>query len=189
MRYVALLRGVNVGGHKPLKMADLRKAFDDMGFANVLTVQASGNVLFDAAGTEAAEDIHRLAARIEEGLGRIFGSSIAVIVRPFAEIERLVASDPFKGVAIGPDTRLYVTFLSPPAGSGTGISPEDSSRGIADAARGNVRRVDATAGHVLTVITVSPRWGTTELMAWLEREYGAGITTRNWNTIAKIARS
>lgn len=41
-------------------------------------------------------------------------------------------------------------------------------------------------GEVLTAITLSPRWGTTNLMAWLEREYGPAVTTRSWGTIAKI---
>ena len=94
MRYVAFLRGINVGGHKPLKMADLRKAFEDLGFADVRTVQASGNVVFEAGGEE---DSGAVAALIETELERMLDAPIGVIVRPLADLERLVASDPFRG--------------------------------------------------------------------------------------------
>lgn len=182
MRYVAFLRGVNVGGHKPLKMADLRAAFEGMGFEDVRTVRASGNVAFETEG----EDADSAAARIEAELKRTFGTPIGVIVRALADLERLVASDPFRGVAVTPETRLYVTFLSHPVKNGTRFRPEESSDRSPGAACGNARVVDVTAGEVLTAITLSPQQGTTELMAWLEKEFGPGVTTRNWNTIAKI---
>jgi uncharacterized protein (DUF1697 family) len=173
MRYVAFLRGINVGGRKPLRMADLRKAFEDLGFADVRTVQTSGNVVFEAGGEE---DFGAVAALIETELERMLNAPICAIVRPLADLERLVASDPFRFVPITSETRLYVTFLSRPA-----MSPKTVD--------GNVRLVGATAGEVLTAITLSPRWGTTELMAWLEEEFGKGLTTRNWNTITKIVAS
>ncbi len=183
MRYVALLRGINVGGHKPVKMADLRAAFGGMAFENARTVQASGNVAFEAGGEE---DADRLATRIEAELRRIFGYPVGVIVRPLEDLKRLVASDPFRGVAANPQTRLYVTFLSHPADSGFRIGPDMNPEGSLDTAGGNVRLVDVRAAEVLTAITLSPKWGTTELMAWLDKEFGAAVTTRNWNTILKI---
>ena len=183
MRHVAFLRGINVGGHKPLKMADVRTAFEGMGFEDVRTVQASGNVIFEAGGEGDADSV---AARIEAQLERVFGYSIGVAVRPLADLERLVASDRFRGVAVTPETRLYVTFLSHPAKNGTRIGPDSSFDRRHDTAGGNVRLVDVTAGEVLTAITLSPRWGSTELMAWVEKEFGTDMTTRNWNTIVKI---
>ncbi len=183
MRHAAFLRGINVGGHKPLKMLDLRAVFEGMGFEDVRTVQASGNVVFEAGG---GGDAGALAARIEIELEKVFGYPIGVAVRPLADLQRLVASDPFQGVAIDPETRLYVTFLSHPAKNATGIRHEESSGRSPDAAGGNVRLVDVTAGEVLTAITLSPQWGTPKLMAWLENEFGPDVTTRNWNTIARI---
>jgi uncharacterized protein (DUF1697 family) len=170
MRYVAFLRGINVGGRKSVRMADLRAAFEAMGFEGVRTVQASGNVIFEADGEVGSG---ALAARIESELEHVLGYSVGVAVRTLADVERLVASDPFQGVIVNPETRLYVTFLSHPGGS-------------PDAADGNLRLVAITAGEVLTAITLAPRWGTTDLMAWLEKEFGRDVTTRNWNTIAKI---
>ncbi len=103
----------------------------------------------------------------------MLNAPICAIVRPLVDLERLVASDPFRGVAITSETRLYVTFLSRPVKNPKTVD-------------GNVRLIDVTAEEVLTAITLSPRWGTVELMAWLEKEFGTGLTTRNWNTITKI---
>ena len=183
MRYVAFLRGINVGGHKSLRMADLRAAFEDMGFEGVRSVQASGNVVFEAGGEEAAGVV---AARAELELESVLGYPIGLVVREFTDVERLVASDPFRRVAITPETRLYVTFLSHPATNGTGLRPEKGLGRASDASGGNAWLVDATPGEVLTAISLSPEGGTTELMAWLEKQFGPGVTTRNWNTIVKI---
>ncbi len=106
---------------------------------------------------------------------RSFGYPVAVAVRRVADLERLVATDPFAGVAITPESRLYVTFFAHPVENGTRISPDrrESDLGI----------VRVTPGEVLSAITLSPGWGTTELMAFLEKEFGPGVTTRNWNTV------
>jgi uncharacterized protein (DUF1697 family) len=179
MRYAAFLRGVNVGGQKPLRMADLRAAFERMGFGNVRTVLTSGNVVFDITQQAAEEeDFADLGARIESDLGRVLGFPITVALRRVADLQRLVASDPFGSVAITPNTRRYVTFLSHPVRSGTRARP-----GKREA---DLRLVRITPAEVLSAITLSPGWGTSELMAFLEKEFGPGVTTRNWNTIARI---
>jgi uncharacterized protein (DUF1697 family) len=185
MKYVAFLRGINVGGHRPIKMAELAEAFGRMGFSEVKTVQASGNVLFEAVGA-ASQGPRLLIARIETGLREDFGYPIGVIVRRLADLDALAASEPFAGVAVTPATRLYVTFLSTQAENGAGGRPEDGPVDLPVDRPKEVRMLTVTPGEVLTAIDLAPRWGTTELMAWLEREFGPGLTTRNWNTIAKI---
>jgi uncharacterized protein (DUF1697 family) len=179
MRYAAFLRGVNVGGQKPLRMADLRAAFERMGFGNVRTVLTSGNVVFDITQQAAEEeDFADLGARIESDLGRVLGFPITVALRRVADLQRLVASDPFRSVAITPDTRLYVTFLSRPVMARAGV--------ISERQEADLKLVQITPGEVFSAITLSPGWGTSELMALLEKEFGPGVTTRNWNTITKI---
>jgi uncharacterized protein (DUF1697 family) len=181
MRYVALLRGINVGGRRPVKMAELQAAFDSAGFTAVRTVQASGNVVFEAAD----EYAHVVTRRIEEALDEVSSAGdsggpatnragMAVLVRRLSDLRRLVDSEPFGGVPIEPATRLYVTFLAHPAKTARPAHPK-------------VNLVKVTEEEVLTAITLSPDWGTTDLMAWLEREFGPGVTTRNWNTVVKIA--
>ena len=179
VRYAAFLRGVNVGGHKPVKMADLRVAFEGMEFQKVKTVLASGNVVFERpAGADLPDNALDLTVYIEKNLELSFGYPIAVALRTTADLQRLVESDPFKGVAMTPDTRLYVTFLSDPAKSRPDFSYS--------APEGDLRIVRVGPGEVCSVLTLSPARGTTELMALLEREFGSGVTTRNWNTVGKV---
>ena len=66
-RYIALLRGINVGGHKKLKMTDLKLLFEDLGFENVTTYIQSGNVVFSA------KDGENLEAKISKEIEKRFG--------------------------------------------------------------------------------------------------------------------
>ncbi len=69
-RYVAFLRGINVGGHQPVKMEELKKAFESMGFQNVKTLLASGNVLFETPETGADNLIKQIEGKLEKEFGR-----------------------------------------------------------------------------------------------------------------------
>jgi uncharacterized protein (DUF1697 family) len=175
--YVAFLRGINVGGNKLIRMDDLKKAFVALGFANVTTILASGNVVFESkpVGEQA------LAKQIEDKLKKVFRHDIGVLVRGVADLRRLDASQPFKGVAVTLQTRLYVTFLSEKPASKLKVpftSPDKSLR---------VLRLSAT--EVCTAITLSPKGGTLDLMVFLEKQFGKKITTRNWNTIQRILKA
>jgi uncharacterized protein (DUF1697 family) len=179
MRFAAFLRGVNVGGSKRVKMAALRAAFEDMGFTGVRPVQASGNVVFETGSTE---DALSLAPRIERELLQTLGYRVGVAVRQLAGLQDLMATDPFRGVALTPATRLYVTFRLRPGTDGTGIDQKEIEQ-----TPDHIQLVGVTPGEILTAVTLAPGRGTTELMAWLEQEVGSDITTRNWNTVTKIA--
>ena len=87
-RYAAFLRGVNLG-KRQVKSADLLTAFTAMGFDNVKTLLASGNVLFDAKATKG------LKARIEAGLFEQFGFAVPTVLRSVDELAAMVQSDPF----------------------------------------------------------------------------------------------
>lgn len=107
--YVALLRGVNVGGHRKVPMADLREALTAAGFGRVRTYIQSGNIVVDAdAGPQ--EVGKRIGAVIEAG----FGHTVPVMVRTAADMERIAAADPFAGRGLDP-AKVTVTFLSGPA--------------------------------------------------------------------------
>lgn len=106
--YLALLRGINVGGKNLVKMADLRAAFDSMGFADVATYIASGNVLFGAPRQRREE----LAARIESGLTRRFGTELKVVLLTKAQLKNVVEDAP-RG--FGGDSHLSdVVFVRKP---------------------------------------------------------------------------
>jgi|SRR5579884_2536688 len=151
MKYLALLRGINVGGNTKVEMAKLKECFEKLGFTEVKTLLNSGNVVFESPENSLLKE------KIEKQLEQTFGFYILVLIRTAEEIKKLIAKDPFKEVKITPDIRLYVTFL-----------PE--------------------GGELTTAITVSPQKTTTDLMTRLDKKYGKTITTRNWNTVIKIAK-
>ncbi len=90
MAYLALLRGVNVGGKNLVRMADLRAAFEELGFADVATYIASGNVLFRAPRQRREE----LAARLESELTRRFGIELKVVLLTDAQLRAVVEGAP-----------------------------------------------------------------------------------------------
>ena len=107
--YVALLRGVNVGGNRKIPMADLRQALAEAGFERVRTYIQSGNVLVDSG-----ESADRVEGRIGAVIAQRFGHTVPVMVRTGPELDRIVASDPFAGRDLDA-SKVTVTFLSAPA--------------------------------------------------------------------------
>ena len=108
VRYIALLRAVNVGG-RVIKMDELRRVFESLGFANVQTFIASGNVIFEAASKKPAE----IEAIIEAGLQKAFKYPVATFVRSTAEMVATAEQVPYDaGELTG--AGLYVTFHKRP---------------------------------------------------------------------------
>lgn len=93
--YIALLRGINVGGKNIIKMADLKQMFEAMGFCEVKTYIQSGNVLF-----KSNEDEELLCKKIEHEIEVTFGFSVIVILRTVAELEQIIENCPFSEDAI-----------------------------------------------------------------------------------------
>lgn len=110
-RFVALLRGINVGGRNPVAMAELRAAFEADGYDAVSTYIQSGNVLFE---TDAA---HGLEGRLEATLERHLGLPLVVVVRSHRQLRDVVSEAPGQFGSL-PDTYLYdVIFLKDPLSS------------------------------------------------------------------------
>jgi uncharacterized protein (DUF1697 family) len=176
LTYVAFLRGINVGGNTLISMEDLKKALASLGFANIRTVLASGNVVFEAAQADPAV----LTAKMEQKLKTKFGFDITVIVRTAEQIQALVASKPFKKTKVTPQTRLHVTFLPPSVDGGLKVSQRLKGPGY--------ETVRVSVGELCSVVEVSVSGGTSDLMKALEKRCGRKITTRTWNTVERIAR-
>ena len=175
-KYAAFLRGINVGGHKVIKMEALKKAFESFGFQNVKTLLASGNVLFETAES----DSNALTQKIEQNLKKTFGFEVGTLLRTKQKMHALADSEPFKKMKVTPHTRLYVTFLKERSKSGLKIPYESPEK--------DFRIVSVSAGEVCSVVTLSPKRQTTDLMVFLEKEFGRNITTRNWNTITRLLK-
>jgi uncharacterized protein (DUF1697 family) len=106
MKYVAFLRGINVGGKNKIKMETLREVCSALGFEDVKTYINSGNILFETRKTEDKS----LAAKIEKAIEKEFGLNIKVIVRTIDEIKKIVENNPFKG-EFENDKDVHVFFL------------------------------------------------------------------------------
>src|ERR1041385_310257 len=107
-KFVALLRGINVGGNKMVKMDDLKKWFAALGFKNVKTILATGNVLFESS----AKNESALAKKIADKLKAELGHEVGLQIRSIDEIQKLADRNPFKKIKVTPATRLYITFLA-----------------------------------------------------------------------------
>jgi uncharacterized protein (DUF1697 family) len=157
--YVAFLRGINVGGHKIIKMDALKRAFEKAGMKRVKTILASGNVLFESS----ENDADKLCRSIELGLEKSLGHPVGVVLRSMAQIEKIEKSDPFKKVTVTPATRLWVTLLKE-------------------------KREGKTEVFTVFQVTTNLRAGM-DAMDNLDKTYGKGITTRSWNTIGRILKA
>jgi uncharacterized protein (DUF1697 family) len=106
--YIAMLRGINVGGHKRIKMDKLRSSFEAMGFESVKTYIQSGNVVFKTRKTSTSALSKKIEAKILED----FGFSVSVMTRSSDELNKTIEGNSFvKDRAIDP-ARLHVMFLS-----------------------------------------------------------------------------
>ena len=106
MVYVALLRGINVGGHNKVDMKQLKTVFEDLGMTSVRTYINSGNVIFSTAKRAKAQ----LAVQIEKAIARHFGFAVDVVVRDRATMKALVKAVP-KTWTDDKTQRCYVMFL------------------------------------------------------------------------------
>lgn len=104
--YVALLRGINVGAHNRMKMADLRSLLESLGYGDVETYIQSGNATFEAAGT----DERSVRSAIEAAIDDEFGYDVPVMVRTRKELANVVDGQPFDEPPTD-SIKRYVTFL------------------------------------------------------------------------------
>lgn len=107
-RYVAFLRGMNLGGRR-IKNEELRGHFEQMGFAEVATFRASGNVVFSDPGSEAEG---KLAQRVEAELDERLGYDVPVFLRSIEEVVAIAAQEPFDAKALAASKgKLQVSLL------------------------------------------------------------------------------
>ena len=171
--YVAFLRGINSGRNPPVNMAVLRKIFEDLGFGNVSTILSSGNVLFETDST----DEKTLEQQVENVLPATIGFQSIVIIRTTDDIRHLVSLKPFAYIPSDPDKKTYATFLK----GSTETSHIFPMKGKGYTILGIVN------GAVCSVVDLREA-KTPDLMQVLDREFGKGNSTRNWNTIERIVK-
>ena len=170
-RYIALLRGVNVGRAKRVAMADLCKLIDSLGFSGARSVLNSGNVVFAAPPLACAE----LAGQIEESLVLKLGVAARVIVLASDELATIIDENPLLAVASDP-TRLLTFVLSDPAMRELVAPMCRRDWGTEELA------VGARAAYVWCPQGVH---GSAAALA-LGKRLGDSTTSRNWSTMLRL---
>ncbi|MEP4095053.1 DUF1697 domain-containing protein [Reichenbachiella sp.] len=174
-QYVAFLRGINVGGHHKLPMADLKKEMEKLGFENIVTLLNSGNVVFDSV----SDTVKNLEVKISKHLEQAFEFPVPTIIRTVKTIDELLTSNPFEHVSLTKDIRLYVSLLR-----------EDNSPELELPWKnedGSFEILEVRDKMIISVLDLSVT-KTPKGMEALEKMYGKDITTRNWNTIDRIGK-
>jgi uncharacterized protein (DUF1697 family) len=171
--YVALLRGVNVGGHRRVPMATLRTMFETAGHSDVVTYIASGNVVFDSP----KRPTRALADELEIAILEEFGFEVDVVVRSAADMVSVVAQNPFRKAVAIPKERLYVAFPTRPI-AGADLSIDRSFAPDEFGAGRFAIYLHRPAGFSQPTKLTD---------AFLSRVAGSPVTTRNWNTVTKLA--
>ena len=174
MRYVALLRGINVGGRNLVAMADLKAMTASLGLRHPETLLQSGNLVFDAP----AQPTAGLEAQLEAAANARFGIPIDFMVRMAPEWQMAIDANPFPREAADDPARLVLLLLKATA------SP-DRFESLQQAIVGRERVVGAGT-HAWAVYPDGQ--GTSKLTtAVLDRRLGTSVTARNWNTVLKLA--
>jgi uncharacterized protein (DUF1697 family) len=171
--YVALLRGINVGGNNPVPMAALRECFAELGASEVATYIQSGNVLFDGGRRGAPW----WTPRIETALTERFGYDATVVVRSHAELQGIVRDAP-RGFGSEPDLFRYdVLFLKEPPLAADALAQVPI--------RAGVDTVDA-GGGVLYHSRLTARATQSQLGKIVGTPLYRRMTIRNWRTTTKV---
>jgi uncharacterized protein (DUF1697 family) len=173
MRWIGLLRGVNVGGRSRVPMAELRALCAGLGWRDVETYIQSGNLVFEADG-EATD----LEARLEKALAAKMGVATAVIIRTAADWKRCLAANPFGPASEKEPNRVLLGLSKRP------LQPEAAAALQAKAADGE--RVAAAGGALW--FHYPEGVGRSKLSpSLIDRLAGSPVTARNWRTALKLA--
>ena len=172
-RYVALLRGINVGGNNIIKMADLRACLEGLGFTEVATYIQSGNVAFSAKPADRA----KLINTIEKALDKAFGYGSRIVLVSAGELEAVVNQAPSR-FGKEPDTYRYdVLFVKEPLTAGAALEQITTRPGVDEAHAGDF------ALYFRRLISKAEQ---SHLPRLVQLPLYKSITIRNWNTTTKL---
>lgn len=173
MRYIALLRGINVGGNTMIKMSELKEAFENLGFKKVVSYVNSGNLAFDTK--KSAES--KLALKIEQAVEKMIDKQVLVMVRERSSIHEVLEHDPFRG-EYETHKQMHVLFLKEPV-------PADKQKEIlglaTDQERINIR------GREIYALLPGGMAESPLGRGLLEKTLKMPMTARNWRTVEKLA--
>jgi uncharacterized protein (DUF1697 family) len=173
VQYLALLRGINVGGKNIIKMVDLKASFESIGFSDVTTYIQSGNVAFASA----EKDNARLTEKIERALSKRFNYTSRLVLVAHSEMKKIVAGAP-KEFGDDPDTYRYdVIFLKEPLTPTKAMEQVSVREGVDQAYKGK---------YVLYFSRLISKASQSHLTKIIGLPVYQNMTIRNWNTTTKL---
>jgi uncharacterized protein (DUF1697 family) len=173
--YISMLRGINVGGHKKIKMDTLKQLYVELGYTNVQTYIQSGNVIFRTQDT----DTLNLAKSIAKQILEVTGLEVPVLVLELDEMKRIVENNPFNLDSTNNTASFHITFLS--------AIPDTTSVE-------KLKSTDYGADHFelldKAIYVYCPTgYGTTKLTnTFFENKLKVTATSRNWKTVNELVR-
>ena len=171
MRYISLLRGINVSGQKKVNMKELKSLYEGLGFEGVVTYIQSGNVIFNAPSKNKAE----LREGIEKAIEKKYRFRVPVEIRTSRELSNVIKNCPFGSVNLEEDgTKVLVTFLSSRPGD---ARLQEVLNYVAEPEK---LVLDGTE-----IFLYCPNgYGKSKLSnTFLEKKLAVGATTRNWKSV------
>lgn len=173
MKYIALLRGINVGGNNKVPMQKLRECFEAQGFTNVATYINSGNVIFNTK----LKSERSMVRRIEEGIEQVFGFPVRVVVRSEANVKKVAKSIP-SDWENNKNQKSDVLFLWEAYDDKNSLDLIDAVKGVDE-----VKYVD---GAMLWNVDRN-HYNQSAMSKLVGTELYKNMTARNVNTVRKIA--
>ncbi len=168
-QYIAILRGINVGGNRKILMVDLKNLFKKLGFANVTTYIQSGNVIFEAN----EKDQKVIAEKISNAILEQYGFEVPTVVITYKELAEAIKLNPFYKKDVDID-RLHLTFLK-----------EVPSQVIFE---GDYKKDKFKISGKNAFIYCDGKYHESKLTnTFFEKRLQISATTRNWKTVLKLA--
>jgi uncharacterized protein (DUF1697 family) len=173
IKYVALLRGINVGGNTIIKMDELRKIFEKLGFSDVKTYIQTGNVIF----SDTEKDKSKLAEKIEGKLFEVIKSKISIAILTLFEMNETVLKKPENFGENDEEYKYDVVFLIDPLKASDAVKEFNPRPGVDKIYAGknvlyhSILKKERTKSHITKII---------------ESKIYSKISIRNWNTTKKL---
>lgn len=167
--YISLLRGINVGGQKSIKMAELKSLYEALDYQNVHTYVQSGNVVFESNANSS-----ELKRQIRDGIVQKFGFPVDILVRTLDDWRKLITANPYARDATKDIKFLHITLLTViPDADLVNRLAAPQAEGEAYAIHGDVVYLYCPNGYGRTKLTNN----------YWEKALKVSATTRNWNTV------
>jgi len=174
-RFVSLFRGINVGGYQKVRMDDLKALHTSLGLRDVVTYIQSGNVVF----TGDDEDTAQLQRRIEDSFAQNFSFSVKVVVRTSAELQDMIANNPFRDQPTKEPKHILVLFLT--------NRPESTALTDLQQVYSGPEEL-YLIGQELFVYYPDGIGRSKLTLPLIEKKLKASGTGRNWNTVLQLQK-